>query len=82
MDNRDTPYVGRNGITLQQAWDPDPVAYFGVAAPDMPNMFIMFGPNSAPFAGSIVHTFEAAAKYIIKCIKKIQFEHIKSMVVK
>jgi len=82
MDNRDTPYVGRNGITLQQAWDPDPIAYFSIAPPDMPNMFLMFGPNSAPFAGSIVHTFEAAAKYIIKCIKKIQFEYIKSMVVK
>jgi len=48
----------------------------------MPNLFLMFGPNSAPFAGSIVHVFEAAAGYIIKCIQKMQREYIKSMVVK
>lgn len=75
-------FIGEDGVTLQEAWDPDPVAYFSVAPPKMPNMFIMFGPNSAPPAGSIVHVFEAAAAYIIKCIKKIQFEYIKSMVVK
>jgi len=48
----------------------------------MPNLFLMFGPNSSPFAGSIVHTFEACAHYIIKCVKKIQQEYLKSMVCK
>lgn len=44
-------------------------------------MFILFGPNSAPVAGSIVHVFEGATAYIAKCIKKIQQEYLKSMVV-
>jgi len=63
-------------------WDPDPIAYCGVNTVDMPNLFFMFGPNSSPFAGSIVHTFEATAKYIIKCVYKLQSEYLKSMVAK
>jgi hypothetical protein len=82
LDNRSTPYIGKDGVTLAEVWDPDPVAYFSVNPEKMPNLFLMFGPNSAPFAGSIVHVFEAAAGYIIKCIQKMQREYIKSMVVK
>lgn len=82
LDNRNTPYIGKDGITLAEVWDPDPVAYFSISPEKMPNLFLMFGPNSAPFAGSIVHVFEAAAGYIIKCIQKMQREYIKSMVVK
>jgi len=75
-------FIGRNGVTLQQAWDPDPIAYMGVQPPNMPNMFCLFGPNSAPFAGSIVHTFESCTHYIIKCVKKMQQEYLKSLVCK
>ena len=82
LDSSTTPFIGRNGITLSEAWDPDPIAYVGVNPPHMPNMFCMFGPNSSPFAGSIVHTFEACAHYIIKCVKKLQQEYLKSMVCK
>lgn len=82
LDNKSTPYIGKDGATLAEVWDPDPVAYFSVNPEKMPNLFLMFGPNSAPFAGSIVHVFEAAAGYIIKCIQKMQKEYIKSMVCK
>lgn len=82
LDNRSTPYIGRDGVSLAEVWNPDPVAYFSVSPEKMPNMFLMFGPNSAPFAGSIVHVFEAAAGYIIKCIQKMQRQYIKSMVIK
>jgi len=67
---------------MSEVCDPDPVTYFSVQAPKMPNMFILFGPNSAPFAGSITHMFEGAAGYIIKCVLKIQREYIKSITVK
>jgi len=82
LDSSTTPFIGRNGVTLSQAWDPDPIAYIGVNPPDMPNMFCMFGPNSSPFAGSIVHTFESCTHYIINCVKKLQREYLKSMVCK
>ena len=74
--------MGRNGTTLSEVWEPDPMAYFGINPQQMPNLFLMFGPNTAPFAGSIVHTFEACAHYIIKCVQKIQREYLKSMVCK
>jgi len=82
MNTSDTPFIGRNGIHLSQLWDPDPVNYIGICPPEMPNLFTMFGPSSSPFAGSIVHTFEGCAHYIIKCVKKLQQEYLKSMVCK
>jgi cation diffusion facilitator CzcD-associated flavoprotein CzcO len=75
-------FIGEGGAKLSEVWKPDPVAYFSLNPPKMPNMFTVFGPNSAPFAASIVHTFEGASHYIIKCIQKIQLEYIKSMVCK
>jgi len=82
LNSSGTPFIGRNGVRLQDVWDPDPIAYFGVNTVDMPNLFFMFGPNSSPFAGSIVHTFEATTKYIIKVVQKLQAEYLKSIVVK
>jgi cation diffusion facilitator CzcD-associated flavoprotein CzcO len=81
-DTRDTPFIGKDGTLLSDVWNPDPTAYFGVNPDKMPNLFLMFGPNSAPFSGSIVHTFEASAAYIVKCVKKLQQEYLKSMVCK
>ena len=75
-------FIGEDGVTLKEMWDPDPIAYMSINPPKMPNMFLMFGPNSAPASASIVHTFEGAASYIIKCIQKIQQEYLKSMVCK
>ncbi|KAK5285482.1 hypothetical protein LTR55_010919 [Exophiala xenobiotica] len=82
LDSSGTPFIGRNGTPLSAVWDPDPVAYFGVNPEQMPNLFLMFGPNTAPFAGSIVHTFESTAHYIIKCVQKLQREYLKSIVCK
>ncbi|EXJ67391.1 uncharacterized protein A1O5_09404 [Cladophialophora psammophila CBS 110553] len=82
LDSNTTPIIGRNSTPLSMVWKDRPTAYMGIQPEQMPNLFLMFGPNSAPFAGSIVHTFEACAHYIIKCVKKIQREYIKSMVCK
>jgi len=82
LNSSSTPFIGRNGVTLSQVWDPDPVNYIGICPPEMPNLFTLFGPGSSPFAGSIVHTFEGCTHYIIKCVQKIQQEYLKSMVCK
>ena len=39
--------VGRHGRRLAEDWaDDDPTAYLGMAVPEFPNFFVMYGPNT------------------------------------
>lgn len=37
--------VAKDGIKLQQCWDPLPCAYLGTTVPNFPNLFVACGPN-------------------------------------
>jgi cation diffusion facilitator CzcD-associated flavoprotein CzcO len=82
MTLRDSPIYGENGVSLDDVWDPEPVAYMSMCPAKMPNFFLFVGPNGAPGAGSTIQMSECAAEYMIKCIRKLQRENIRSMVVK
>ncbi|KAK7420810.1 hypothetical protein QQX98_002614 [Neonectria punicea] len=75
----DTPITGRAGIPLEKMRDPCPEAYMGVAVPKMPNFFMYLGPAGAPRSGSFLTMLEFVVEYILKCVKKLQREHIASM---
>lgn len=47
-----------------------------------PNFFSILGPNSLIGTGSLTMMLENEADYIVKCIRKIQRENIRSMDVK
>lgn len=79
MSQDETPIIGRDGVTLGQLWDPVPEAYMSMCTPKMPNMFLFLGPNGGPGAGSFIAMLEFICDYVIKCVKKIQREHISSM---
>jgi 4-hydroxyacetophenone monooxygenase len=57
---------GRSGRTLREAWDDDDGrAYLGLAVPDFPNFFVLYGPNTQPgHGGSLIHTVERQIHYI------------------
>lgn len=38
--------VGRDGLTIQKAWEAGPVQYIGLMIHGMPNMFHITGPGS------------------------------------
>ncbi|KAH7339230.1 hypothetical protein BKA66DRAFT_435055 [Pyrenochaeta sp. MPI-SDFR-AT-0127] len=75
----ETPITGRDGVTLEDLWDPCPEAYMGVAVPQMPNFFMYLGPAGAPGSGSFVTMLEFVVEYIVKCVKKLQREYIDSL---
>jgi len=79
FNSSSTPYIGRGGVTLEDVWTPHPEAYFSLGVPRMPNLFIFLGPNGGPGAGSFIAMLENVADYVIKCIQKMQREHISSM---
>lgn len=50
--------------------------------PDMPNFFMIGGPNSATGGGSLLIIFESIIEYVVQAVAKISREHLKSMTVK
>ncbi|KAI3572435.1 hypothetical protein IWW34DRAFT_637488 [Fusarium oxysporum f. sp. albedinis] len=63
------PILGRNGTNLQDQFKVRPVGYLGISAPNMPNYFVYFGPNSPLAHGS---AFEHITTYMFRMIHKAQ----------
>lgn len=65
--------VGRSGRTLRDHWgDDEGRAYLGCVVPDFPNYFCIYGPNTQPaHGGSIIHTFEMQAHYVVAAIREM-----------
>lgn len=80
----DTSWVPRfpivaGGINLQDLYAKKPIGYLGVAAPCMPNYFTFYGPYGPLGQGSAMPMIELFASYIMKMIRKIQAEDIRSI---
>lgn len=64
--------VGRNGRHISDIWaETGPRAYWGVAVPHLPNMFILYGPNANPRNLGPVQYGEWAMDYILEVFKMI-----------
>jgi cation diffusion facilitator CzcD-associated flavoprotein CzcO len=61
--------TGERGLDIKDQWADGPEAMFGVMAPNFPNFFMIFGPNTAGIP--LVSYYEAQAKFAAKTIKKI-----------
>lgn len=77
------PVEGLHGKTLKQKWTDEERAtnYLSLAVDEFPNHFMMLGPNAAIGSGSLTMMIESVGDYIVKCIRKIQKDDIKSMTV-
>lgn len=64
---------GKRGEYMQDVWDQrgGPQAYLGLAMDGFPNLFIIFGPNTATGHSSVILASENMVEYNIKLIKKI-----------
>ncbi|KAH7146132.1 hypothetical protein EDB81DRAFT_720998, partial [Dactylonectria macrodidyma] len=76
------PMVGLNGADLRERWKDDPESYLSVAVPEMPNYFMMMGPNCLGGHGSLVESLNWTGDYFVKWIKKLATEDIKYVVPK
>ncbi|KAH8591217.1 hypothetical protein B0O99DRAFT_632827 [Bisporella sp. PMI_857] len=73
------PVVGKDGQTLAERFNPHPETYLSLATDGFPNYFMMLGPNAAIGTGSLTMMIEMEGDYIIKSVRKMQKEDIKSM---
>ena len=61
--------VGEGGTTLREKWCNGAYAYLGMAVPDFPNFFMLYGPNTNVGSNSVIFMLEAQAHYIVRCLK-------------
>jgi cation diffusion facilitator CzcD-associated flavoprotein CzcO len=63
--------TGRGGVTLNEAWREGAHAYLGIAVPDFPNLFLMYGPNTNTGNTSVLYFHEAQARYVVQAVRRI-----------
>ena len=65
--------TGKSGERLDTAWSGDDArAYLGIAMPDFPNLFFLYGPNTnLGHGGSIIFHTECQARYIAQCVREL-----------
>ncbi len=64
--------VGRDGVTIQEAWRDGMTAHLGTTVTGFPNMFMVMGPNSGGGAQSILFVIEAQLRYIVECLRMMK----------
>lgn len=69
------------GKTVDEDWSNGPNLYMGVSAPRFPNYYTIVGPGATWSNGTLLPSIETTIEYSVKMMKKIQAEHIKSIVV-
>jgi cation diffusion facilitator CzcD-associated flavoprotein CzcO len=60
--------VGREGITLQQAWHAGPRTYLGLGVHGFPNMFTVSGPGSPSVLTNMLVSIEQHVNWIADCL--------------
>lgn len=65
--------VGRGGLNIRDAWDDDDSrAYLGTVVPKFPNLFMLYGPNTAlGHGGSFIFTVECQIDYVLSALREM-----------
>lgn len=63
--------VGRDGRTLDQAWDPRPWAYLSISVPGFPNLFMLNGPNGPVGNFSLIDVAELQFAYVMQLVDQL-----------
>lgn len=64
--------VGRDGVTLDEAWSDGPRAYMTVSVPRFPNHFMLMGPHTPVGNYSLTQVADTQACYIVNWIQRWQ----------
>lgn len=64
--------VGKEGRTLEKAWEEVARAYLGLSVPGFPNMFLLYGPNTNGGSGSVVNTIECGVGHLLAALGEME----------
>ncbi|MCR9073396.1 MAG: NAD(P)/FAD-dependent oxidoreductase [Alphaproteobacteria bacterium] len=68
--------VGRDGVSLNEAWVAGPRTYLGIQVVGFPNMFTITGPGSPSVLCNMPVAIEQHVEWITDCIEKMEKEDI------
>ncbi|KAI9024813.1 cyclohexanone monooxygenase [Hyaloraphidium curvatum] len=71
--------VGKDGLTLQKAWEAGPVNYLGLFIAGFPNMYHIAGPGSPSVLTNMIVSIEQHVEWIADCIKKMREQGYKTV---
>lgn len=76
--------IGKGGCDLMDKWDngTGPQTYYGLAAPETPNMFYLLGPHTALGHNSVLVMVEIQVEYAIKALSYMMKNNLSSLEVK
>jgi hypothetical protein len=63
---------GRDGRTLEEAWQGSPRAHLGVAIAGFPNLFVLLGPNTGLGHTSMVYMAESQIAHVIDALRRMR----------
>ncbi|MBW2313678.1 MAG: NAD(P)/FAD-dependent oxidoreductase [Deltaproteobacteria bacterium] len=64
--------IGRDGVTLEDAWRENPSAYMAITVPSFPNLFMLNGPNGPVGNFSLIDVAELQFSYIMQLIEQVR----------
>jgi len=64
--------TGRGGRTLDQIWAQRPNAYLSISIPDLPNFFMLNGPNGPVGNFSLIEVAELQFAYVMQLIDRVR----------
>ena len=74
--------VGRNGVSLSEAWRNGMQARLGIAVADFPNLFLLGGPNTGLGHNSVVFMLEAQIRHVLRCLRSLKQRNATSVEVR
>jgi len=63
---------GRDGRSLEEAWQGSPRAHLGTTVAGFPNLFILLGPNTGLGHSSMVYMIESEVAYVIDALRELR----------
>jgi cation diffusion facilitator CzcD-associated flavoprotein CzcO len=64
--------IGRGGVELDAIWKEGPFAYLAISVPDLPNFFLLNGPNAPVGNFSLIDVAELQVGYILKLLDPVR----------
>ena len=69
---RPMEFIGRNGLSIEAAWEKKISAYRSMFLPGFPNFFLMLGPNSPIGNQSVIEISEVQTQFALQLIRQWQ----------
>ncbi len=63
--------IGRNGVALDDIWHDGPSAYLAVTVPEVPNFYMLNGPNGPVGNFSLIDVADLEVGYILQLIEEV-----------